>query len=211
MSSAPACPSRRVCSCRAVELAQRLVARELAVDRIGKVGLDQPHLELGCLRQPIVDLAHAHCAENQGGCENRRCRGKRNACDARLVECIVEGAVDHHQQCRDAPGTGELGDLDDQRMPGLADPLTAGKYLRHEELAYRHDRRREQDHRNFAAPADAAHNGGEQQEDERASGAEQKKHPCRRNPREIRKTLHDIDQPVKPTAGLDHPGPPAEE
>ena len=102
------------------QLPQRLVARELSVDRIGKVGLDQPHLELGRLRQPIVDLAHAHRAENQGGCENRRRRRECIARDPRLVECIVESPIDHHQQRRDAPGTGELGDLDDQRMPGLA-------------------------------------------------------------------------------------------
>ena len=140
MSCAPACASRRALLLQSCQLPQRLVARELSVDRIGKVRLDQPHLELGCLRQPIVDLAHAHRAENQCGRENRRCRGERIARDARLIASIVERTVDHHQQGRDAPGTGELGDLDDQRMPGLGDPLAAGKYLRYDEFAHRHGR-----------------------------------------------------------------------
>ena len=91
------------------------------------------------------------------------------------------------------------------------DPLTAGKYLRHEQFAHRHDRRCEQDHRYSAAPANPAHNRREQQEDERASGAEQKKYPGRGNPREIRKALHDVDQPVKAAASLDDARPPAEE
>jgi len=32
---------------------------------------------------------------------------------------IVERAVDHHQQGGDAEGSGQFGDLNDQRMPGL--------------------------------------------------------------------------------------------
>ena len=71
--------------------------------------------------------------------------------------------------------------------------------------------RREQRHRHGDPPADAAHDGREQQEDQRAYGAEQHEHPGRRDPREAGEALRDVDQPVEAAAGLDDARPPAEQ
>ena len=90
----------------------------------------------------------------------------------------MECAVDHHEQRGDAIGTREFGDLNHEGMPGLCDPLAAGKNLRHDEFAERHAERSEQDHGRAASAAGAArtaanriHHAGKEQKNSPTCGA----------------------------------------
>ena len=124
---------------------------------------------------------------------------------------IVERAVDHHQQGGDARGAGELGDLDDQRMPGLRNPLAAGKQLRHHEFAADHDR--------WARAGSWARGACRRMPQTMPVNSRKMSARAAQNTRntsaaaihgKVREALHHVDQPVKAAPGLDDSGPPAE-
>jgi hypothetical protein len=109
------------------QLADGLLASQLAIGRVRKIRLHQPDFQLRRVGNDVIHLTHAHRAED----ESRRRQHRRRQCritrGAAVHRQIVKRAVDHHQEGRDAERAGELCDLDDQWVPGLRNPLAAGK------------------------------------------------------------------------------------
>ena len=180
------------------------------------LGWTKPDLEPRRVRERLVDLPHAHRAEDERAAASAAAAPmQRPARRPRLDRRVVSAPLTVISNAVTPQGPVSSRNLNDQRVPGLRDPLAAREHLRHEQLAG-----------TMSGGASSANGtrtplrmpqatAGEQQENERARGAKCEEDQRRADPREIGESMRQDrsaskirrrSRPLRPTSRETAPG-----